>query len=104
LQRAMRQALFTNAAPAQQPAPPAPVENFDAQLEQLSMMGFMDREENLRALRATAGNFEAALEFIINERESMGLDPVPAPFEGALTAQVSGQKLTKYGFVGGATL
>lgn len=37
-------------------------------------------------------------------RESMGLDPVPAPFEGALTAQVSGRKLSKYGFQGGGVL
>ncbi len=36
-------------------------------------------------------------------RESMGLDPVPAPFEGALEAQVSGRKLARYGFVGGAS-
>uniref|UniRef100_A0A914XT27 UBA domain-containing protein n=1 Tax=Plectus sambesii TaxID=2011161 RepID=A0A914XT27_9BILA len=72
-QRAMRQA-FGNAVPAQQPPAPAPVENFDAQMEQLNMMGFANREENLRALRATDGNVEAALEFIINERESLGLD------------------------------
>ena len=36
-------------------------------------------------------------------REVAGLDPVPAPFEGALTAQVSGAKLSKaYGFAGGS--
>lgn len=37
-------------------------------------------------------------------RESMGMDPVPAPYEGALEAQVSGRKLARYGFVGGAQL
>lgn len=37
-------------------------------------------------------------------RETMGLDPVPAPYEGALEAQVSGRKLARYGFVGGAQL
>lgn len=50
------------------------MENFDAQLEQLGAMGFTNRDENLRALRATAGNVETALEFIINERENLGLD------------------------------
>ena len=35
-------------------------------------------------------------------RESMGLDPVPAPFEGALEAQIAGRKLGQYGFQGGA--
>lgn len=37
-------------------------------------------------------------------REAMGLDPIPAPYEGALEAQVSGRKLARYGFVGGASL
>ncbi len=37
-------------------------------------------------------------------RETMGLDPAPAPYEGALEAQVSGRKLARYGFVGGASL
>jgi hypothetical protein len=37
-------------------------------------------------------------------REVMGLDPVPAPFEGALEAQVAGRKLAKFGFNGGAKL
>lgn len=37
-------------------------------------------------------------------RESMGLDFSPAPYEGALEAQVSGRKLARYGFVGGAQL
>ena len=35
-------------------------------------------------------------------RQAMGLNPVPAPFEGALAAQVAGRKLGKYGFAGGA--
>lgn len=34
-------------------------------------------------------------------REIQGLDPVPAPFEGALTPQVSGRKLSRFGFTGG---
>lgn len=37
-------------------------------------------------------------------REVMNLDPVPAPYEGALEAQVSGRRLARYGFVGGASL
>jgi len=71
---AMQNALGVNAPPAQQPTAPPPIENFDAQMEQLNMMGFANREENLHALRSTGGNVEAALEFIINERERMGLD------------------------------
>lgn len=35
-------------------------------------------------------------------RQTMGLEPVPAPFEGAYDAQNSGYKLGKYGFQGGA--
>ena len=35
-------------------------------------------------------------------RQSVGLNPVPAPFEGAYAAQQTGYKLAKYGFKGGA--
>ena len=35
-------------------------------------------------------------------RDMMGMDPVPAPFEGAITAQVAGRKFVKYGLDGGA--
>jgi len=35
-------------------------------------------------------------------RDLMGLDPVPAPFEGAITAQVAGRKFAPYGLKGGA--
>ena len=51
--------------------PPAPVEDFSRQLGQLNDMGFMDRNENLTALRATGGDFEQTLEFIIARRESI---------------------------------
>jgi len=51
--------------------PPAPIEDFSRQLGQLNDMGFTDRNENLTALRATGGNFEQTLEFIIARRESM---------------------------------
>ncbi len=50
------------------------------------------------AIAGVEGRHTAAL------RETMGLDPVPAPYEGALEAQVSGRKLSRYGFVGGASL
>lgn len=42
-----------------------------SQLQQLRDMGFTNEEENRRALAATNGNVEAALEWIINERERM---------------------------------
>ena len=35
-------------------------------------------------------------------RKAVGIDPVPAPFEGAYAAQHTGYKLAKYGFKGGA--
>lgn len=35
-------------------------------------------------------------------RDMMGMDPVPAPFEGAITAQVAGRKFATYGLKGGA--
>ncbi len=50
------------------------------------------------AIAGVEGRHTAAL------RETMGLDPVPAPYEGALVAQTSGRRLSKYGFVGGAQL
>lgn len=50
------------------------------------------------AIAGVEGRHTAAL------RETMGLDPIPAPFEGALEAQASGRKLARYGFVGGSSL
>ncbi|BCM91619.1 hypothetical protein IAD21_03494 [Abditibacteriota bacterium] len=35
-------------------------------------------------------------------REMMGMDPVPAPFEGAITASLAGRKFAAYGLKGGA--
>ncbi len=35
-------------------------------------------------------------------RELVGLDPVPAPFEGAITAQAAGNYFARYGLKGGA--
>jgi hypothetical protein len=35
-------------------------------------------------------------------REMLGLDPVPAPFEGAITAQAAGNYFARYGLKGGA--
>ncbi len=35
-------------------------------------------------------------------RDAMGLDAVPAPFEGAITASVAGREFTTYGLKGGA--
>jgi hypothetical protein len=62
LQAAMGQVLSSTVAPQA---------NFDEQLRQLNEMGFVDLQENLTALRATGGDFEMALEFIISQRESM---------------------------------
>lgn len=35
-------------------------------------------------------------------RELMGMDPVPAPFEGAINATAAGKRFSKYGLNGGA--
>ena len=64
-------------------------------------VGLLKNKDLLLAAAAIAGvegRHTAAL------REAMGLDPLPAPFEGALEAQVSGRKLSRYGFVGGSSL
>lgn len=47
------------------------------------------------AIAGVEGRHAAAL------RQSIGLRPVPAPFEGAYAAQQTGYKLAKYGFQGG---
>jgi len=41
-------------------------QNFDIQLQQLEDMGFTNRQVNLRALQATYGNVEAAIERILS--------------------------------------
>lgn len=76
-QQAMLQAM------GQQPPPPGQQRQQQAPditegMAQLTDMGFTNEVENRRALLATGGNFEAALEYIISERErmeqGMGLD------------------------------
>lgn len=39
---------------------------FRAQLEQLEEMGFSERQANVRALLATGGNVEAAIEYLLS--------------------------------------
>lgn len=46
-------------------------ESFEAQIAELNSMGFTDREEIVRALRHSSGDVQGALEFIINQRETM---------------------------------
>ncbi|KAI7907622.1 uncharacterized protein BX663DRAFT_425489 [Cokeromyces recurvatus] len=52
---------------------PAPVDNrppeerFQVQLQQLNEMGFWDAAKNIRALTATGGNVNAAIEMLFNE-------------------------------------
>jgi len=54
----------------QPPATPAdtrpPEERYQAQLEQLNSMGFVNASQNIRALQATSGNVHAAVEYILN--------------------------------------
>lgn len=52
-----------------QPAPP-PEERYRAQLDQLSDMGFIDRDANLQALIATFGDINAAIERLLFEQVS----------------------------------
>ena len=50
-----------------QPADNRPAEEkFKTQLEQLEVMGFVNKETNLQALVATNGNVDAAVERILN--------------------------------------
>ena len=58
------------------------------------------RNKNLLATAAAIAGVEGRHAAIL--RQAMGLDPVPAPFEGAYDAQHAGYKLGKYGFKGGA--
>jgi len=52
------------------PGAPPPVENpaeaYASQLQQLSDMGFYDRDANIRALQATGGNVNAAVERLLS--------------------------------------
>ncbi|PVU93838.1 hypothetical protein BB561_002995 [Smittium simulii] len=62
--------LFSNAPPAT--AAPAvssvpPEERFSVQLAQLNEMGFWDAPKNIRALLATGGNVNAAIEMLLSE-------------------------------------
>lgn len=43
-----------------------PEERYSSQLEQLSAMGFVNREANLQALIATFGDVNAAVERLLN--------------------------------------
>ncbi|KAK3789841.1 hypothetical protein RRG08_055127 [Elysia crispata] len=45
-----------------------PEQRFASQLEQLSTMGFMDREANIRALTATFGDVNAAIDRLLQQR------------------------------------
>lgn len=58
------------------------------------------RNKDLLATAAAIAGIEG--QHLAALREIHGLDPVPAPFEGALTPQVAGRKLGRFGFTGGA--
>ncbi|XP_028637830.1 ubiquilin-2 [Grammomys surdaster] len=62
----MVQAL-AGGSPAQ---PPNPEVRFQQQLEQLSAMGFLNREANLQALIATGGDINAAIERLLGSQPS----------------------------------
>ena len=47
-----------------------PEERFSSQLDQLSAMGFNDRQANIQALVATRGDVNAAVERLINRPQS----------------------------------
>ena len=58
------------------------------------------RNKNLLKTAAAIAGVEGRHAAIL--RQAMGLNPVPAPFEGAYAAQKAGYRLAKYGFTGGA--
>ncbi|CAN1306928.1 Ubiquitin domain-containing protein DSK2a [Linum perenne] len=45
-----------------------PEEPYETQLSQLREMGFLDTQENIRALRATDGNVDAAVELLLKQK------------------------------------
>ncbi|XP_064608467.1 ubiquilin-1-like isoform X2 [Liolophura sinensis] len=47
----------------------SPEDRYSAQLEQLTSMGFVDREANLRALAATLGDVNAAIDRLIQQQQ-----------------------------------
>ena len=58
--------LAAGAAAAPPAAPPAnPGQSYAAQLQTLTEMGFFDADANLRALVATGGNVQAAVERLL---------------------------------------
>lgn len=62
-------ALFgnPNASPTSSPADTrSPEERFQVQLQQLNEMGFWDAAKNIRALTATGGNVNAAIEMLFS--------------------------------------
>lgn len=48
----------------------SPDESFAVQLDQLSAMGFDDRQANLRALRASGGRVESAVEYLLSNGQA----------------------------------
>lgn len=52
------------------PQTQTPEVRFQAQLEQLSAMGFINREANLQALIATGGDINAAIERLLGSQPS----------------------------------
>ena len=59
------QAQSQSPTPAVHPALAPPEQRFASQLEQLESMGFTDRASNIRALVATNGNVNAAVERLL---------------------------------------
>lgn len=57
---------FSSATPSS-PSLPPPEERFQVQLAKLADMGFLDASTNIRALLATGGHVEAAIEFILSQ-------------------------------------
>jgi len=51
---------------------PPPEERFQAQLETLASMGFVDRQANIQALIATYGDVNAAIDRLLNSRSAPG--------------------------------
>ena len=58
------------------------------------------KNKSLLAVAAAVAGVEGRHVTIL--RDAMGLDPVPAPFEGAITAALAGRKFARYGLKGGA--
>lgn len=58
----------SDVTPSKMDVAPSFEERFKSQLERLNEMGFYDREENMKALRESDGDIDAAVAYLIYQK------------------------------------